>query len=203
MTEYCYGFVEDAPLEALAQRLLAHRNQNVEGVIEFKPGFPVDTKGVGNIKKKAPSYHNMAKKGLRVLVMIDLDTTPCAPVLIENWFNTLDLPPALMFRVAVREAESWIMADRANLAKFLGIAQVNIPQNPDTLEDPKQKLLNIIRTKGMKKWHREMLPQGRTASIGPLYNEKLCGFINDYWDPIKAAKHSESLTKALNALMNW
>jgi hypothetical protein len=72
--------------------------------------------------------------------------------------------------------------------------------HPDQLDNPKDHLLNIIRRKGMKKIHREMLPKG-SAHIGPRYNEVLCDFVESAWTPERAAEKSPSLDRALKALM--
>jgi len=60
--------------------------------------------------------------------------------------------------------------------------------------------LNVLRNKGRKRWHLDMLLQGRFAAIGPRYNEKLCAFIDGHWDPARAADHAPSLHRALKAL---
>ncbi len=206
MTEYCFGFVEDKPSAAIAKRLLAHANEASKKQFQFLDGFPIDKRGVGNIRKKVKSYLEIAYSGQRVIVLVDLDSSSCAPTLLRDWFSIesgseITLPEGLIFRVAVREIESWIMADRPNLASFLGVPIANFPLAPDELPDPKQFLLNVIKRKGHRKWHKEMLPRGQTASIGPMYNEKLCQFIEKRWSPAQAAQHSTSLKKAIDALM--
>ncbi|MCP4714049.1 MAG: hypothetical protein GY868_02945 [Deltaproteobacteria bacterium] len=160
--------------------------------------------GAGAIKAKAPVFQKMAKAGLYTFVLTDLDSEECAATLIRNWFaipkgQFINLPIEVSFRVAVCEVESWIMADRDAFAQFLGIAKVNFPLTPDDLLDPKQHLFNILRRKGLKKWHKEMLPKG-SSHIGPLYNEILCEFIVRKWSPMRAAKLSPSLKRAFVAL---
>ncbi len=91
------------------------------------------------------------------------------------------------------------MADRDAFSTFIGISRDNFVRTPDSLPDPKQYLLNVIRKKGRKKWQKEMLPQGKIAAIGPRYNEKLCEFVEHHWNPMRAAEHSPSLEKALAA----
>jgi hypothetical protein len=67
-------------------------------------------------------------------------------------------PAGLLFRVAAREVESWRIADRDALAASLGIPGLNFSADPDSLDDPKAHLLGVIRAKGMRKFHRDMLP---------------------------------------------
>ena len=201
----CFGFVEDAPSASVLNRLVAHTNKDAANPIHFRAGFPAIRGGCGDIRQKAGTYVRMARNGLRVVVVVDLDTNSCAPTLIREWFGLEDdadvlLPEELVFRVAVREIESWIMADRSSLADYLGIPVANLPNEPDDLPDPKQELLSVIRRKGRKAWHKAMLPQGPTASIGPTYNERLCEFVERHWDPVQAAVNSSSLRKAMAAL---
>jgi len=54
----------------------------------------------------------------------------CAPTVLrrrlkQQGAGRLEIPKALILRIAVREIESWILADRTGLASFLGIAAVN------------------------------------------------------------------------------
>ena len=161
--------------------------------------------GISEIRKKADSFLEMSTNGLYTLVFVDLDNNDCAPTLLREWFSVKNnsiatLPERLIFRVAVREIESWIMADRSNLASYLKIPVDNFPLAPDEIPDPKRKLLSVIESKGKRRWLEEMLPQGRTASIGPSYNEKLCDFVAERWSPDQAAQNSPSLRRAIAAL---
>ena len=145
MEEYWYAFVEDAPSAAVLKKLVAHQNQTSENQILLKPGFPIVRGGVSEIRKNAGSYLKMAAKGLYTLVFVDLDSVDCAPALLHDWFSfntnsSIALPERLIFRVAVREIESWIMADRSNLAGYLRIPIDNFPLAPDDLDDPKREV---------------------------------------------------------------
>lgn len=203
---YCYSFVEDEPSAEVARRLVANRNAARQTKLCFCDGHPVVKGGYGNIKKMAPdAFLNMAHAGLHTFILTDLDTTDCPPTLIRDWFNIpqnqpIALPPEVVFRVPVREVESWLLADHDAFANFMGIPKANFASKPDELPDVKQHLLNIIADKGLRKWHKDMRPQANTASIGPLYNEKLCEFIHENWDPARAATNSPSLDRAIEAL---
>lgn len=194
----------DEPSVAVARRILAHVNRQYSAQFEFRPGFPDNKRGFGNIKRMLPALVDMARRGLPSFVISDLDRFPCSPALIRDWMGLaaqqrLSVPKNLIFRIAEKEIESWIMADRDAFSEFIGIHRDNFVRNPDSLEDPKQHLLNVIRKKGRKKWQKEMLPQGKTAAIGPKYNEKLCEFVDQHWDPARAAERSPSLLKAIQA----
>lgn len=201
---YCYSYVEDAPSAAVARKLVTQRNSGRLQKLHFYEGFPAITGGYGELRKKCPSLLNMAKAGLYTFSVTDLDMHSCAVTLIRDCFRiksqrALILPKELVFRVAVREIEAWIIADRHAWAEYIGIPEVNFSITPDTLPDPKQHLLNVIRNKGTKKAHQEMLPR-RTANIGPRYNQVLCDFVSRFWSPKRAAANSPSLRSAIEAL---
>lgn len=202
---YCFSYVEDAPSAAVAQKLVAARNAKMEHSLIFRNGFPSIMEGYGAIKNNCEAFLNMAKRGIHSFILTDLDTAECACSLIRRWFSIPEnddviLPPECIFRIAVREVESWIIADHEAWGAFIGIPSANFSTQPDQLDDPKRHLLNVIRRKGRKKIHREMLPHG-AAQIGPRYNEILCDFVERLWDPERAAKRSPSLDRALKALM--
>jgi len=203
---YCYSYVEDIISKEVIKKLVEERNDTIRThVIKFHPGFPAVQRGCGGIKSKLNSFLEMAKLGQWVLILTDLDQRKCVLELIQEWFfpnfKIGDLPKEVIFRVAVREVESWVMADRKAYAHFMGIAIKNFSDIPDELEDPKQYLFSIIQKKGKKKWHKEMLPRN-TAHIGPMYNEKICEFVKNKWSPKRAACASPSLQRAINALCN-
>jgi len=203
---YCYSFVEDQPSAEVARKLVAHRNTACKTTLHFLDGHPTVTRGFGGIKKMTSAFLNMADAGLYTFIMTDLDKTDCPPTLIRDWFSIpreqpITLPPQVVFRVPVREVESWLLADHNAFARFMKIPKANFANRPDALPDPKEHLRDVIQRKGRKKWQKEMLPQSPTASIGPLYNEKLCKFIREKWDPARAANNSPSLDRAIKALM--
>src|SRR6266851_3917621 len=64
------------------------------------------------------------------VVLVDLNGDAfCAPPLCTAW---LPQPaPMMCFRVAVREVEAWLFADRERLARFLSVAVSRIPLAPE------------------------------------------------------------------------
>ncbi|MFH1136398.1 MAG: hypothetical protein V1816_09990 [Pseudomonadota bacterium] len=202
----CYGYVEDPPSAEVAKKIVEYRNEHAEGSLAFIEGFPHVTKGFGKIKKMAPRFLAMAENGLVTFTVTDLDKEACPPELIKKWFSIkakpAELPRRVIFRVAVREIEAWILADQFGCSAFLGIPEDNFPSFPDTLNDPKEHLLSIIRKKGKKKWLREMLPTSN-SQIGPMYNIRLCEFVKEAWSPERASASSPSLARAINSLLNF
>ncbi|MEA2061884.1 MAG: hypothetical protein U9P10_15580 [Thermodesulfobacteriota bacterium] len=202
---YCFAYVEDAPSAAVAHKLLSTQNALLDRRLIFRNGFPAVMRGFGAIKNRCEAFLNMAKAGSHIFILTDLDTAECPCALIRDWFSIpqgtpVNLPSQCIFRVAVKEVESWILADHAAWAEYIGISATNFTNYPDQLDNPKEYLLNVIRRKGKAKIHREMLPKG-AAHIGPKYNDVLCDFVESSWTPERAAKNSPSLDRALRALM--
>jgi len=158
--------------------------------------------GFGYLKKKIAGFNNAAK-GSPFLVLTDLDKATCAPVLIKEWLS-VPKHKNLIFRIAVRSVEAWLLADRKAFAAFLGIRKDLVPLNPDDLIDPKKLLIELTR-KSRKRELREAIipPPGSTAKIGPDYNGTLTSFVMDKWDVKEALKQSPSLTRAFVAIQNF
>ena len=110
--------------------------------------------------------------------------------------------PRLFFRFAIHEVESWILADRKNIAEFIGCASTKIPKDPDELEDPKQILINLAK-KSRKKDIRGIVPIDPTSAIGPEYNFQLERFVEAFWDIENAIQHSPSLKRTVERFCEW
>ncbi len=183
--------VED-PLSEDILRVLLKRSRT-----RYAVGFCYRQGGFGYLKKNIAGFNNAAK-GTPFLVLTDLDTAECPPTLMEEWFSR-PRHPNLLFRVAVREAESWILAHREALAKFLGIKSDKIPMNVDEIKDPKQCLINLARQSSRSDLRRDIVPPpGRKQ--GPDYNGRLAEFVSTYWRPAVAATRSLSLKRTIVAL---
>ncbi len=198
------SFVEDRPSKEALLKLVERHNRTGCRPVAFFPGFPEVKNGFGNIKAKCSAFLNLAAGDQYTLILTDLDTAECPATLVRDWFFSgksvaPTLPKQVIFRVAVREVEAWLMADREGLAKFLGISPANFGNEPEALPDPKRFLLDVIHRKARKQWIRDMLPAGR-AGIGPGYNENLCAFIKNHWSIDRACLQAPSLQRAVNAL---
>ena len=187
--------VEDALSESLARRLLSEAGISVSQVI--------GRKGNAYLRAKAPDLNRTAR-GFPVLLVTDLDDpTSCPPQLIEDWLRG---PPAeaLVFRVAVMEAESWVMADISAFSRFLGIRASLIPQPVDQVPNPKETLVNAARRSRSQSVRSDLVPAvGSTAVVGPAYNARLTEFVRDTWSPLRAADASPSLACALRAVRTF
>ncbi len=168
----------------------------------FSVGRCFSRGGYGYIKANIKGF-NQAARVTPFLVLVDLDRNECAPVLIKDW---LPFPrhPNLLFRVAVREVESWLLGHRESLAKYLGVDKNKIPYQVDEIGDPKQFLINLARKSRFKRLRDAIVPrQGSTAQQGPDYDASLIKFVNDYWNVTKAAENSPSLQKTIKALASF
>jgi hypothetical protein len=158
--------------------------------------------GYGYLKTKIKGFNNAARV-TPFLVLTDLDRIECAPILIKDW---LPFPrhPNLLFRVAVREVESWVLAHRESFAKYFGINQNKIPLKVDEVIDPKQFLINLARKSKYRQIREAIVPRsGSSAKQGPDYNGALITCVNDHWDVKTAALNSPSLQKMINALVSY
>jgi len=101
----------------------------------------VDAGGKGNIDRDLLKYNSMGK-GMPVVVLRDLDHDAlCGAAFVSQ----LNVKRARWFRLrlAVRELESWVLADAPGLSKFMGIDAKWLPGNPDSEADPTRSLLDL------------------------------------------------------------
>lgn len=153
--------------------------------------------GRTGILKKAAAY-NAAAKISPWFVLVDLDSpSKCVVEKLKVWMPS---PSDMMvFRVAVPELESWLLADREAAAHFLGVAQSKVPRDPDTLDDPKQEIINLARG-SRKREIREGLVPRVGASLGPTYVSDISKFGREAWRPRIAAEESPSLRRCMRRL---
>ncbi len=189
-----YYVCEDAPLKAIAIELI--KNEKIGCSLQ-----DIGTKhgGRSTILSRLKAYNQTSKKS-PVVVFIDLDKYECAPSLFEK-FPIKDRQPLerLQIRVAVREVESWLLADKQGMETYFGIPQNAIPHNPEELNDPKQKLFDLIKEKATTKRKRQMLREGNTK-VGLEYNYYLVDFINTAWDSTRACANADSLVRAIKGI---
>jgi hypothetical protein len=182
--------VEDPLSEAVVRRVLRQAGVKYAVGSCYRPG------GFGYIKKKIGAF-NRAARHRPFFVLTDFDKTDCAPALIRAWLEE-DPHPNPLFRVAVREVESWLVADAAG---FLGIGVRNVPGNPDEIADPKRKLIDLARTSRRREPRDSSVPRrGGTAQVGPDYNGCMTAFAAKSWNLTEAAKRSCSLRRFRSAV---
>lgn len=178
--------------EAAAVKLVAE-SRHTAGVCYGKRGW-------GYIRNKIQGF-NQAARSLYCLTLVDfMDTgVECPPEVVAQW-----LPhrrPGMILRVVVRELESWLIADRANLADFLRVDIRLIPNRPEQLSDPKRELINLARHSRNRRIISALVPdRDSTAQVGKLYVSEMIRFISESWDVGAARVNSPSLDRCLAAL---
>ncbi|MEX2648976.1 MAG: hypothetical protein WD673_08185 [Alphaproteobacteria bacterium] len=161
-------------------------------------------RGKGALLQALSGYNNAARFAPWA-VLIDLDRDcDCAPPCRERW---LPAPTnKMVFRVAVRAIESWLLADRDRIAALLGVRQELVPNDPDRLDDPKGALIGLARRSRRASLRRDLVPrEGSGRRVGPLYPARLIEFAGDMaegWRPEAAEKASESLARCMRALQD-
>ena len=168
---------------------------------DFSP-YPIGPdRGKSAVLKKLPDY-NKSAVGRIFFVVVDLDNERCVVDFIKKCVHRTPLNKGLLFRIAVREIESWLLADRIGFSHHFKIPKQKLPENPDSLEDPKQFLVNTIQRYCKSKNHKEnIVPQKTTgAVVGPAYNLSLIQFIESDWNVERAGQNSSSLKRAVKAL---
>jgi hypothetical protein len=181
--------VEDLLTKAVAMTILQGSGK------VFSVNTVYESGGFGYIKSKIIGF-NSAAKGCPYLVITDLDTGDCAPELITDWFGRVTAQHNLIFRVAVREVESWILADRERFSEFLGIRTNLIPDNTDTIADPKATLIQLTTRSRKRSLRDRIVPEPTVgAKQGPDYNGALIEFVQSRWRINIAVNHSPSLNR--------
>jgi len=181
---------EDALSEAVAETLL-----HQVGIRDIQARLRRE--GFGYLRSRIADFNRIAEKVMPVLLITDLDRNRCPPGMIADW---LPVPrsPRLLFRIAVRETESWVLADRTAFAHFIGVSVTAMPTAPDELPDPKAALLKLVRRSSKRELKRDILPpRGATSPVGLGYNSQLREFVRSHWSSDRAAKYSLSLSRAL------
>lgn len=184
--------IEDELSEAISTKILQY----------FGVGITIVLREDGNayLRQKAPEL-NRSAKGIDIFLLTDLDSSKDCPLgLIHSWIKG-PLNPRFLFRVAVMEVESWLMADREGVAKFLSIPVNRIPSNTDGIPNPKEFLISLARSSKTRKLRDELVPKpGAKVPIGYGYNTRLIEFVREHWNLEHAATVSPSLRRTLDRL---
>jgi len=187
--------VEDTLGQVVLRRILREHRSDV--LVSSCYG----NRGYDYIKKKARAF-NRAAKGLPLVMLADLEME-CAPAQIRALLSG-PRHPNLLFRIAIMETESWILADRSGFSSFLGVAKRRIPQDVDSVIDPKKFIVDMAR-RCRKRFLREALVPalGSTARVGPEYNGQLSSFVVYAWNIEEASQNSPSLRRAVSSIVRF
>ena len=184
---------EDELSEAIGLRLIAESPFHEADVL------PLRRNGSGYLKSKVESWRQLAGQQV-VLLLTDLDQIDCPVALRNEWLGTRPVSDRLLLRIAVREIESWVLADHDAMRKLIG-DRGKLPPAPDELGDPKAFLLNMVRKYAPRDVKQDLLAErGAMASQGLGYNRRLVAWVKSDWSPDRAAARSPSLLRARQAL---
>jgi hypothetical protein len=183
---------EDQLSEAIALRLLA----DVQTPLCVTHMLRKD--GFGYLRSKMSNWYQMAQHQV-MMVLTDLDQSNCLVEFRKQWLPS-PKPSNLVFRIAVREVESWVLADHVAMRGLIG-SKGALPVTPDDLSDPKHALLSLA--KGAPKPIRDDLLKvvDGNLSQGLGYNTRLAAWIASEWCPARAATRSPSLARARTRLI--
>lgn len=139
-----------------------------------------------------------------MLVLRDLKPTlgkNCAPALVRHLVGDGPHSVTTVFRLAERELEAWLLADRAAVAEYFSVKLSAVPLLPDTEFDPKQTLVNICRSSSSSRIRNGMVPTPSSGrAVGQQFTGLVLSFGRSHWDAARARTASPSLDRAIAAL---
>ena len=195
--KYVNLVVEDLLSAAVLRRILGDLNISVATCYGLQ--------GNNYIRQRLRAFHK-ASQYIPYVILTDLDNNPCPPQLISNWGQGLNPSGSFIFRVAVKEVESWLLADRINFAVYLGIPPVRIPNNVEGIPNTKEFLINLAKGARKKQMREDIAPlAGSFGKRGKDYNGALIRFVRQHWNYNTALAYSQSLNgtiKAINQFAN-
>lgn len=165
----------------------------------FEIAGTIDCQGKSQLDERLQGYNSAARHSpWFVLRDLDHDAACAGQLLVKKSFKPSDL---MCFRLAVRELEAWLLADREAVCSFFRISPGSLPEDPDAEHDPTQTLVNLARRSRSRKIQRAMVPKpGMAISVGALYEATIIEFGRDHWNLDRAAARSKSLARARQRL---
>lgn len=192
---------EDRLSETVAERIILSTGHTVAAKI------PKDRRrhgGFGYLKTRLPDFIRSCRGGINFLLLTDLDTRPCPPDLLDDWLGDTPKPDTLLLRIAVREVEAWVLADRVNFARWMCIPETDVPINPEASNDAKADLLKLAARSKNRDLKDGLLPKkGAPTPVGLEYNDLLCEFVSTNWRITEAARVSPSLERTIRRLREF
>ncbi|MDQ7781395.1 MAG: hypothetical protein RDU20_00855 [Desulfomonilaceae bacterium] len=188
--------VISAAVEGIVDESVIRRLVTYVGAI---PGSICGKTGKQDIRLRIQGYNSAAQR-TPWIVLVDLDNDAhCAPPLRAAWLP--NPAPQMCFRVAVRQVEAWLLADRERIASYLAVRRDMIPGDPESLANAKDTLVNLARKSRRREIREDMVPRiGSGRSVGPAYSSRVIEFASRHWRPDVARLYAESLSRAVECL---
>lgn len=183
----------------------------VEGIVDeaviravcAEVGAPVirvyGKQGKQHLDAKLLGYNNAARFA-PWLVVRDLNSdAECAPNLAR-----IVLPHQarhMSLRIAVRQIEAWLLADSRSFASYFSLRVAQVPRDPDSLADAKAEVIRLAARSRKSGIRQDMVPRSGSGAVeGPAYASRMMEFARNHWQPRTAARHSDSLSRCMEAL---
>lgn len=183
---------EDALSEAIGLKLLA------EIPSSYQVNHLLRKDGSGYLRSRMASWQQMAQRQV-VLILTDLDQISCPLALRQAWHGKASPHANLLLRIAVREVESWVLADHEAITQLMG-TKAKLPAQPDELPDPKRHLLEIAK-RAPRSIRQDLVKEsGVVTRQGIGYNARLTHWVETTWSPERAASRSPSLQRTRHRL---
>lgn len=158
----------------------------------------INTRGITRLAPSLSRYLEQARHVQPVICIADTDGR-CPVDLLAQWLGSRK-DARFVFRLAVTEAESWLLADGETLAEFLAVPVDKIPVRPDELADPKREVLALARRSKRRPIRTEVVSSIDSNKPGNGYNLHLVEYIRMHWRAQQAAKRSPSLARAIRSI---
>jgi hypothetical protein len=181
---------------AAIKKILGSRSISVAAQGRFSTG------GKGKLDAKLDGFNNAAAHApWLVLRDSDQDYGDCPTAARQALLPIGTQNPMMCFRLAVRQLEAWLLADREAFADTFAVRASAIPADVEALPDPKSTLINLCRKSRRSSVRKGMAPPARSLGrVGPEYVTLIQNYARDAWRPEIAAATAPSLARALRQI---
>ena len=196
---------EDPVTRAIIYRILSQYAPDIQ-VKQELPARGSDIKGkIGSFNKLSQSTP--------VILLTDLDTDDCAPILKKRLLDGMEQNTNFILNIAVDEAEAWLMADREHFSSFLNVEVTDMPESARQKQGGRKALpemsiplkasyylTHTLAPKSAKTEIREQIAAVGRSCKGKEYNSALLPFIQKQWDISAAITNSDSLKRMVERI---
>ncbi|HVX55003.1 hypothetical protein [Nocardioides sp.] len=147
-----------------------------------------------------PSIRNYNRAAQHAPWVVFRDSDTQCPVKLHARLTRGIAPisPGLLLRIVHPMSEGWLMSDRRGFADYFKVRAVDVPLNPETLQNAKQTLLELCSRSRSRAIRAEMVTA--TGQTGPLYVTRINEFAASAWSVETAAASSDSLNRAIERI---